>query len=197
MDCAPGSVREIQDDFESYVESSFKWWRYKEFAVVTQSSGLIVIAPPSSFSDWGGFYAKETKSLVDCSMSVQLKQALNNNSKGACYFRAVHNTGMDNFPNRLGMGIANGMLQCFVLENDAPLLDQSIAYDPVKHQYWQVRESQGKIYCETSEDGITWSEMGNVDSPAYVNQLRMDIGGGSFSMGPDPGEAHFDNLNMQ
>lgn len=197
VDCAPGSVREIQDDFESYVGSSLKWLRYKEFAVVTQSSGLLIIAPPASYSDWGGFYAKEIKSLVDCSMSVQLKQALNNNSKGAIYFRAVHSTGMDYFPNRLGMGIGNGMLQCFVLENDVPLLDQSIAYDPVKHQYWQVRESQGKIYCETSEDGNNWSEMGNVDSPAYINQLRLDIGGGSFSMGPDPGEAHFDNLNLQ
>jgi hypothetical protein len=71
-------------------------------------------------------------------------------------------------------------------------------YDATKHRYWQLRESQGTIYCETSPDGSTWSAAGSFDVVqsllAPPTGVRLVITA-STPGGMAPGVFQFDNLN--
>ena len=72
----------------------------------------------------------------------------------------------------------------------------SIAYDPVAHRCWRIREAAGTTYWETSSDGVAWTVRRSAASPAWVSvddatvllEAARDNGADDF--------AEFDSFNL-
>jgi hypothetical protein len=71
----------------------------------------------------------------------------------------------------------------------------SMAYNATDHAWWQVRESAGTLYLETSPTGApgTWTTRGSAATPAGMDTADVDLnaGGGSATS-----EAAFSEFNL-
>jgi hypothetical protein len=84
--------------------------------------------------------------------------------------------------------------------NETPTAVATLTYSPVAHAYWRVRDTAGRVYWETSPDGVTWTTQGTVlastlsFSPGSLSVFRTtkEFGGGN----PAPGTGQFSNLNQ-
>lgn len=73
----------------------------------------------------------------------------------------------------------------------------TVPYDATEHRFWQIRESAGRVYYETSPDGEKWIAQTDVPVPPslLLEYSRMVMASGCDSNQANPGEAHFDRLN--
>lgn len=58
----------------------------------------------------------------------------------------------------------------------------STAYSAATHAWWQIRESSGTTYWETSKDGLTWTTQTSQANPITLTALTVVIGGISFGV---------------
>ncbi|APR80061.1 Hypothetical protein A7982_05408 [Minicystis rosea] len=101
--------------------------------------------------------------------------------------------------DRIFMDAWHGHLECGFRHdgNESVPMDQT--YDPVKHRFWKLRESQGTIYCETSPNGTTWDDAGSFAlAPSLLGEarnMRVKLYAGAPDHAAAPGAFRFDNLN--
>jgi hypothetical protein len=71
----------------------------------------------------------------------------------------------------------------------------TIAYDRVAHAWWQIRESAGAVYFETSPDGAVWTAFAMNGTPTFVTHAYVDLGAGSYQLETVAiGEVRYDDL---
>jgi hypothetical protein len=96
-------------------------------------------------------------------------------------------------------GVTQGQLECGFDHDDQQSLPMASPYDPTTQRYWQIRESAGTIYCETSQDGTTWVPAGSFDvvesELAAPSGLRVAITATTPADVEAPGVFDVDDLN--
>jgi hypothetical protein len=106
----------------------------------------------------------------------------------------VYNNGDDLF-----FDVYEGNLECGYDRGGNDVIPAKVPYDPNDHRYWQIREDQGTIHCETSKDGASWSSVGSFGLAASSLPAPSAIAVYIYAGTPDhismPGEFRFDNLN--
>lgn len=45
---------------------------------------------------------------------------------------------------------------------------KTLAYNPISHRWWRMREAAGQVYMETSPDANTWTVQRQVATPAWI-----------------------------
>jgi hypothetical protein len=70
------------------------------------------------------------------------------------------------------------------------------AYDPSRDRFWQLRETGGQLFAETSPDAATWEVLGTAPARAFVTSAYVVLGVFAASNGVDAGTAVFDNYNV-
>lgn len=63
----------------------------------------------------------------------------------------------------------------------------SATYDPVAHLWWQIRESGGTIYWDTSKDGETWTNFTTFINVLTISTITVLIAGTCFQNETSPG----------
>ena len=72
----------------------------------------------------------------------------------------------------------------------------AIPYDPVAHRFWGVSEHAGRIYWETSPDGVTWTSIFD-DVPVFrIDLLRGSFGANTNGAEATPGRARIASVNL-
>lgn len=74
-------------------------------------------------------------------------------------------------------------------------VSRKIGYDPVAHQYWQIREEQGTIYWEASDTGEAWQLLSTVSSLPFTGLVRVRLLAYLPSNPPVVAPVVFDNVN--
>lgn len=99
----------------------------------------------------------------------------------------------------LFFGLNKGKLGCGFDHDGNQSVPGTTAYDAAAARYWQIRESQGTIYCEISPDGATWTAAGSFDVAqselASPTGVRVEISASTPSGASAPGVFEFTNLN--
>lgn len=74
----------------------------------------------------------------------------------------------------------------------------NLAFDPTAHRWLRIREAQGTVTFEARSSSGPWTTLYAQATPAWtqtaLTQVRFEAG--TFQSVANPGEAHFDNLNM-
>lgn len=63
----------------------------------------------------------------------------------------------------------------------------SATYDPLAHLWWQIRESSGTIYWDTSKDGETWTNFTTFINVLTITSITVLIAGTCFQAETSPG----------
>lgn len=129
-------------------------------------------------------------------MSINVKQMLNSSAAGIAYFEAIGPDSQGNKTNKITMLATSQNLYYSVIQDGNEIFMGNDSLDMPSMAYWQMRETQGTLYFETSPDGLSWQERDNTPAPPFLNSVTINIGAGSNNTGSNPGAAHFDNVNI-
>lgn len=72
----------------------------------------------------------------------------------------------------------------------------SATYDPTKHQWMRITESNGTLRWWTSGDGIGWSVFDTGAAAFPLEGVSVTLQSGYWGTEPTPGSAVFDNVNV-
>jgi len=72
----------------------------------------------------------------------------------------------------------------------------TVPYSDVAHRWWQIRESGGDIFYETSPDGSNWNTELQLASPFDPSAVAVVVGAGAAAIEPGGGVTEVDNLNV-
>src|SRR5262245_24889200 len=145
-----GEVSLMTDDFMASTLSP-RWFTYVfSGGTLSQGGGELVATFPSSTS--GSLYiGAESVSFMDfryARMYVRVTQVLSQATQGVTRVEMVSD--IDNYIQIIE---GSGTLYAYVGIGGVAMRAASVPYDPLAHAWWQLRESQGTVYFETSMDG--------------------------------------------
>lgn len=81
--------------------------------------------------------------------------------------------------------------------NRSGVLDTTqVAFDPVAHRWWQIREQSGILLFEVSPTGAIWTTIAQKPTPPFLSDARIELFAGVYQIEVEPvGKARFDNLH--
>lgn len=162
-------------------------------ASVTFNGSRIVFAlPPSRASATSGLESRMEYDLSDSRLFLEVPQVPS--AASAQTYVQLYGAGGAVF-----FQLEGGQL-LFRKETGAGFTDiGTLTYDPVAHRWWQLRESAGTLYWETSPSGLagTWVVRASVATPVPVTSLTVMLAAATTASEAAPGSAHFDNLNLE
>jgi hypothetical protein len=169
------------------------YWYWADDTVsmdVTGGELRITLAANIDGGGYAGMEAQAGTSLVGDAFRVELTEAPDPTSTGNPYI-VFQGSDID----RLGIDVWSGEIH-FHSRLDDVYDEDVLTFDHTAHRWWQVREDAGRLYFETSPDGVGWTSHRDIASPWYVEGGRVEIGGGSWGFHASPGVIGFDNLSM-
>lgn len=179
------------DDFAGPVIASY--WRPGAGATITQDSGsLLVRADPFVTTRFAGLASKLRVDLTDARAMVEIDAIDATGPESA----AVFSLALDD-DNYLRLRQADGDL--FMEIGDAPGVDRfaMIPYDPDAHRFWQIRESAGSVFFETSADGASWNLQSSFPAPSFIDTLAIRLGVVVNAFTSDQVSVRFASLNSR
>lgn len=195
-DAGPGSACSqtslFADDFNDGVRGPY--WddgAQSGAAMISESAGRAVVSLPSAANAIAEWRSLARYDFTGSRVYVEVPRVLNPAATQAFATIGV----FDGFQNRLTLRYEGGRLSFRAAIAGNLTILGSVPHDPVGHRWWQLREAAGTVYFETSPDGVNWATRAQDATPAWSTTAEIRIGGGTNAAGPNPGEAHFDNLN--
>lgn len=163
-------------------------------ATISETGGEIVVSLPMGSADESGGYLK-SEHYYDFRgdfVSVEVTSAADPSSSAWAYLVVTmdENNYVEIYQESgflfFGREIGNSYTEL-----------AKIQYDPIAHRFWQLRESGGDTYFETSPDGQNWAIRAQTPTADLfpVDLVQVVLGGGANSGQASPGEARFDKLN--
>lgn len=169
------------------------WDRDPEFHL---SGGEGVLSPPANAStkSWAAVYTPRRYDLRGDRVYLHVLE-VPNQSAGAWGGILINYDNDDD----LFLQAWNGELGCGFDRGGNEVIPSKVPYDPDEHRFWQLREDQGTIFCETSKDGASWTSIGSFEIGASLLPVPSAIQVVIYSGTPDhvgaPGNFRFDDLN--
>lgn len=161
---------------------------------VTGGEGVITLPPTNGSSVWRDFSTSHRYDLRGDHVSLKVTE-IPNQAAGAWGGILIDYENGDH----LFLDVDHGKLECGFNRGGNESIPAKLAYDPSQHQYWQLREDQGTLHCETSPDGASWSEFGSYDLALSLLGAPSAIAVRFYAAAPDqvamPGALRFDDLN--
>lgn len=103
---------------------------------------------------------------------------------------------IDNYPQATYIRQVSGILQAKSVVGSETLIGGTPTYNPTTQRFLSLRETAGVLYAEYSADGVTWTEIGHINSPGWLaSPVKYFIGAGRWG-GTDPGPALFDSAKL-
>jgi hypothetical protein len=189
---ACGTTALLADTFDAAATSP-QWSPYMNGSITTmQSGGQLVITLPATTSGsfYGGYGSSWSYDLRGSRVFVEVVQTTSTATHAQTNLQVAGSSG-----DYLELAEEHGTLRAYSTVNSVQSTIGSIAYDPVMHRWWQMREAQGTVYFETSADGATFVAFASLPTPAYASLVEVAIEAGTYQAETAPGAARFDNLN--
>lgn len=174
------------DSFAS--ASSARWGGYGSNPSV--ASNQLSIVPTGAYP---GIYSAVTYDLTSSYVMVQLVQAPNvGNGSISTFMNVQVSSG-----NQEEIGWENGQL-VFREQVSGVNSDTSVAYNATNHKWLRIREASGTVYWETSADSLNWSlQRSKASGIGVLSVVTVNLYAGFWGSEPTPGQALFDNFNIQ
>jgi hypothetical protein len=182
------------DDFQDGVASA-DWATYTDtFSAVVERDGQLWVTPAMSRSGerLAGIRTQATSDARGRVAAVEVVTTTASDTAAITFLRLWQDE-----LHFVGVAAQQGQLMQWSRDGAGLLTAHAITFDPVAHRHWAMAEAAGQLVWSTSPDGVSWTERGRSDAPAYVGAVRVDVGAGTLSAVDLPGVARFDQLNLR
>jgi hypothetical protein len=192
---ACGKMSLLADDFNDGVRAPVWSYSYQDSGTTTsEASGALAItlASGAAGSHYAGYESSPYFDLRDSHLYVKVPKMVSVATSAQAYMTVTHASSPS---DRLLIIQEHGQLT-FVADVGGTEMDlASIPYDPVAHLWWQIRESGGMTYWETSTDGAMWTPRAMMADPIDLSLVEVDLAAGTYQAVTNPGQVQFDDLN--
>jgi hypothetical protein len=180
----------LSDNFNDNTVDTSKWDTYG--AGVAEVNQRVEIRPqPNIANSFEGYQSHVTHDLTDSSVQLEVVQTLRAVPGGFVFLEAGPD---DN--NRVIFQAGEHRLRCIQAVAGTFTTLLTLSYDPFLHRWWRLRDSQGKVYWETSPDGVHWAVLFFADRPVDLFNVELGFGTGLPQAAASPGVAVFDSFNV-
>jgi len=187
-----GGPTTLQDDFGDGVRDRLWGYEYVSSGVtITEgSTDDLRIRPPSRVGDSFGAYGSTfAVDLRGSHVAVRVPRVLEPHRNGRTFLELLRSD-----RQYLSIGVAGDQLVFSANDGTTPS-GGSTMYAP-ETQWWRIREDDGNIHFETSPDASTWATHLTWPTPRWASAVWMEIGAGTTGYVEAPGEARFDDFNL-
>jgi hypothetical protein len=171
-----------------------QWYPFSHGGVTpSQSGGELVITLPATTaggSNYGGYDSARRFDLRGSRTFVEVNQTVSTAGNAQTDFQVDGPKG-----EALSVSEEAGMLFATVSNGSSTSTLGSMPYDAVAQRWWQLRESQGTVYFETSPDGVTFTAFAMTPTPAFAPFVDVLLDAGTYQAETSTGVARFANLN--
>lgn len=88
-----------------------------------------------------------------------------------------------------------GQLEAILWVGATPTDLATVTYNPTLHRWWGLRAHAGTLVFEVSSDGIAWTPFATTSTPAYFDDVYLELSTGTYQMESlAVGESRFDDL---
>jgi hypothetical protein len=187
-----GTTHTLTDNFDDSTRNVALWGNaYADIQTSWAETGgrLVITLGPNSANDWAGYISTTGYQLANDRVFVEVPQvsASGTNTVLVLFTTLAFTAGPS-------IEYEVGRLEFRKRVNDVIIDLADIAYDPVEHRWWQIRESNGRTYWELSRDGVNWLTWYQEPSAASTSAFVTLVAGTNAAQ-VAPGTAIFDNLN--
>jgi hypothetical protein len=191
--CTTAGVIPLMDAFNGDVIDG-QWSVVEQNDVtVTQSNGSLIVdlADQPVADTYGGVYSTSEYDLTNCAVFASAVMVPDPASHGYA---------------QIAVGTPVGYVE--VLKDGSQLYFKSrvnnvfttyasVPYDATMHLFWQIRESAGVTYWETSPDAQSWTVRASAPDPVPYSVVSIGVAAGTYQDEPiSPGDTHFDGVNV-
>lgn len=185
-----GTVHTLVDDFGDGVTASAFTTFCDSPIVMAESGGELVVTlaanqPPERLC---GYRSATTHDLRDSRIFIEVLEVPNPQAQAALYLLDAQYNGFG--ISREGTTL---VMSKWLANNQMYLTNPE--YNATQFRWWQIRESAGTTYWETSTDGTSWTVRASEPTPFAATGLTVYLQTRMWQSEPNPGVARFDNLN--
>jgi len=185
----------MDDNFDDGVIDPAKWTAAVNTGLtITETAGDLQITLTTA----GGFnyvtYSAVTAyPLGTCTARITIVEAPRATPGAECAF-CLANLGAT--PAQLCFDISGGMLASYF--KMGTVTDYVTAtFDPVAHSHLRFRQDATNVIWETSSDGVAWTLFDARPPPIDLSQVNVELFAGTFMNVTNPGQARYDDLNIE
>ncbi|HEU4558451.1 MAG TPA: hypothetical protein VFS20_11400, partial [Longimicrobium sp.] len=157
---------------------------------IREVNGRIEIRPAPGVSAFNGLESAGYHDLTASEAKVEVVRALNAVPNALTFLRVRKDTN-----NLVELGIIDGVVECCTVIAGQYTYFGERAYEPEKHRWLRIRESDGTTYWEISGDGCEWAVVGSRANPFAMTVIDFELGCGVNASVSAPGMVIFDNFN--
>ncbi len=183
VDFDTASIDDVSDNFDDGSIGAM-WSTYESLgARHTEANGVLAITLPTNVDDgYAGYISNQSFDIREHDIVIELVGGPVDEGCN-CYFNIVApGDVMD-----LGFVLSSGVVSA----GDNP----SGPYDALRHRWWRIREHDATIEYAASPDGATWTTLVAEPSPIWIDNARVNIGGGTYIPATPSRTCVFDNFN--
>jgi hypothetical protein len=160
-------------------------------AAIVNGRVRVDLSKTGQASDYAGFVSAGRYDLSEKRLSIEVPTMVSTSGHAQALVQLLDPEGTITYT--AGFEQQSGSLHAFVHGPGAPS-DRFLAYDALAQRYWQVRESAGTLFFETSPDGTAWTTVLASSAKFDARRARIELSAGLFQPELLPGVAEFDNL---
>lgn len=174
---ACGTVQALQDAFVDRDPAPLWWHDEGDGYDSVEANGELTFFFYRSWTDTYTSYDSQLRyRLRDGTMRIEVSDAtVAADQDGSAWFRFSQDQS-----NRVGWRIYNGALTKNIRIGGQNLDETVGPFIPTTHRWWQVRETAGQVYFETSTDGQVWTDHGSIPTPVFADLGTVQIGAGHY-----------------
>jgi hypothetical protein len=168
------------------------WSRsYEGACTYTEVGGELVLTPAPNTVDYCAYVSSSSYDLTGSSVTIAVPVMLNTLTSADAFIRLE--TDDDGW---LEIGQSDGDLEFRKGVQGMETGLASLLFKPSEHKWWRFREQGGMTYWEYSADGLMWKVGAQEPNSIDLTAVDIVIGAGTYEFVPNPGEVHYDNVNL-
>lgn len=181
-------IATLRDTFSDGTAVPLWNWRYAEVGcTLSEASGEVTMSPSGAAGSECHYVASAAYDLTDGFVSVRIAGMVDTATSASAWLQVL---GPDS--SSVGIRQQQGTLACARQTQGGPSVVATL-YEPAQQRYWRLRESAGRVYCETSPDGTTWTSQGSHTFAAKA--VVPSFGAATADAVAAPGSARFAGVN--
>jgi hypothetical protein len=188
-----GKATALADNFDDGTRAAIWDYAYQNSpSTYAETGGQLVITLPDNSTGYAGYQAGTSVDLTGARVYVEVPQVASTSTHAQTYLQLT-DANVNN--NQLTILQENGTLYFQKTVAGTGTDIGQVVYDPVVTRWWQIRESGGMVYFETSTDSTSWITHAMMATPPWANYALVELGAGNFMTQTGNGSAKFDNFN--
>lgn len=195
--CGSGSTTSMKDYFNDSPNSP-NWTIISpdgHIKAVQATSHLQITTDGANGINGGYQWASNARSLVGCHIAAQVNKVASASGSVETMFNLVTEADAAGTTNLMRISQNGSNIEVLIRIDAKEVLHYTGAFDPSSMVWWRMRERDGRVIFEVSQEANTWTQLTDNPAPPFISAIRPQLFVGATAPDSSGGTATFFNFN--